>query len=54
MHVHRLSHDYLSGQVKELKAKVKKIKEKSKKAPDDLKAQLKAFLAVSVGLCEGV
>ena len=31
----------------ELRSKVKKTKEKTKKAPDDLKAQLKAFLAVS-------
>ncbi|XP_064401123.1 inverted formin-2-like isoform X3 [Halichondria panicea] len=43
----RVSPDYLTGQVNEIKTKVKKIKDKTKKAPDDLKAQLKAFLAES-------
>ncbi len=47
MTMNRVSPDYLTGQVNEIKTKVKKIKDKTKKAPDDLKAQLKAFLAVS-------
>ena len=43
----RLSHEFLSGQIAELNKKVKDLDKKSKKSPDDLKAQLKTFLAVS-------
>lgn len=44
---YRLSHEFLSGQIAELNKKVKDLDKKSKKSPDDLKAQLKTFLAVS-------
>jgi len=42
-----LSHEYLSGQVADLNKKVKELGGKVKKSQDDLKAQLKSFLAVS-------
>ena len=44
---HRLSHEFLSGQHSELNKKVKDLQNKVKKSPDDMKAQLKSFLAVS-------
>lgn len=37
----------MAGQTAELNKKVKDLEKKSKKSPDDLKAQLKTFLAVS-------
>ncbi len=47
----RLSHEFLSGQVAELNKKVKELEKKVKKkdSPEDLKAQLKSFLAVREG-----
>ncbi len=42
-----MSHEFLSGQTAELNKKVKDLQGKVKKSPDDLKAQLKAFMAVS-------
>ena len=44
--LYRLSHDYLTGEVSQLSAKVKQLEKKCKKCPDDLKAQLKTFLGV--------
>lgn len=44
--LYRLSHDYLTGEVSQLSAKVKQLEKKCKKSPDDLKAQLKTFLGV--------
>ena len=44
----RLSHEFLTGEVSQLSAKVKQLEKKCKKCPDDLKAQLKTFLGVSV------
>lgn len=45
-HTHRLSHEFLAGQVSELSTKVKSLEKKAKKAPDDMKTQLKSFLEV--------
>ena len=42
----RLSHEFLSGQITELTGKVKALEKKAKKAPDEVKSQLKAFLTV--------
>ncbi len=47
----RLSHEFLSGQTAELNKKVKELQGKMKKCPDDLKAQLKSFMAVSHFTC---
>ena len=44
----RLSHDYLTGEVSQLSTKVKQLEKKCKKSPEDLKAQLKTFLGVSL------
>lgn len=49
----RLSQEFLSGQVGELKTKVKELQAKLKKSPDDLKAQLKAFVAVRLVISNG-
>eukprot|EP00731_Ephydatia_muelleri_P007967 Em0004g305a len=40
----KLSQDYLSGQVTELTSKIKALQQKAKKAPEDIKPQLNAFL----------
>ena len=41
----RLSLEYLTGQVNEIKKKIKDLEKKMKHSPDDLKTQLKAFLS---------
>ena len=42
----RLSPEFLTGQVSEIASKVKTVEKKAKKAPEDLKTQLTAFLEV--------
>lgn len=48
----RLSHEFLSGQTAELNKKLKDLQNKVKKSPDDLKAQLKTFMAVSFAISD--
>ena len=45
----RVSVEMLSSEIKALAKKIESVEKKAKKAPADLKDQLKAFLAVRAG-----